>query len=500
MTVLRELSQMGLKQDALTKVSLLLGRIVSGNDNVLIAPFAEKAGPENILKGWDKIFQANLSKINDVLLGIEENNRSKYGPRSIAVPWSERKDSVFDSFKDEANISKIAYQPIPFNRLLPLSEENAKKYIKRSTSAGLPYMVKKGKVLDSNVQLNQTNVWPAVLFTRTQENKKTRTVWGINLDDVLEEMRFYRPILTYQKVLPWRAALRKADDIDEAITKLILYATKRNLYLLSIDFSNYDNSVKVSGHEWVFNVYFRSLFQKQYSSILSALQYRFTTVPLLTPYEILKGNHGIPSGSAFTNEVGSVWQHFVAQDYSTEEIQFDQQQGDDGAYAVSDPESFKDHFRKYGVDVNDDKSYISQDYVVYLQNLYHRDYVIKDELNQDIIRGIYSTYRALLRIVYLERFTDISKEDNLSGKDYFAIRTLSILETCKHHPLFEDLCIYVRSLDKYSLDVSDQGISAYVKYREKQEGKDIKFTEYKRGDSIGIKEFESYKIVKRLNG
>jgi hypothetical protein len=52
------------------------------------------------------------------------------------------------------------------------------------------------------------------------------------------------------------------------------------------------------------------------------------------------------------------------------------------------------------------------------------------------------------------------------------------------------------SLDKYSLDASDSGIDAYVRYRERLEGKDVRFTEYKRGDSLSIKDFEAYKIVK----
>jgi hypothetical protein len=316
-------------------------------------------------------------------------------------------------------------------------------------------------------------------------------------------MRFYRPILEFQRNLSWRAALRKAEDIDKAITKLIQYAIERDYELLSIDFSNYDNSVKESGHKWVFNSYFASLFQESYLGDFRRLRKNFTEVGIVTPDGILSGPHGIPSGSAFTNEVGSVWQHFVAHDYNwfmqEEIVQYDQQQGDDGAYAVEDAEDFKLFFTKYGVDVNDDKSYISKDFIVYLQNLYHLDYITKDEENQDIIRGIYPTYRALLRIVYLERFTDISVVDKLQGRDYFAIRTLQILETCKHHPLFEDLCLYVKNLDKFSLDVSDQGISAYVKLREIQEGKDVRFTEYKRGDSTDITDFESYKLIKRSN-
>jgi hypothetical protein len=434
---------------------------------------------------------------------MEEQNRSKFGPRSIAVPWNDRKSSIYKSYtKEHPFMRKIEYIPTPIKRLRPLSEQSAKKYIKRSTNAGLPTMLKKGTILDSN-SIQNPFYWPCVLFTRTQENLKTRNVWGFGLDDILYEMRFYRPILEFQRKLPWRAALRKADDVDKAITKLILYAIERNFELLSIDFKDYDNSVKAKGHYWVFMKYFSSLFQEGFKAELYSIMWNFTHIPIVTPDGILEGSHGIPSGSTFTNEVGSVWQHFVAQDYNQylneEIVQFDQQQGDDGAYAVEDAEDFKEFFKLHGVIVNDEKSYISKNFIIYLQNLYHLDYITKDEQNQDIIRGIYPTYRALLRIVYLERFTDISVVDNLKGSDYFACRTLQILETCKHHPLFKELCLYVKELDKFSLDVSDQGISAYVKLREFQEGKDVRFTEYKRGDSTSIKDFESYKLIKRSN-
>jgi len=505
MDVLRKLEEMGLTPDAINRVSLLLDKISSGNDKVLLSPIAEKTPPEKILEGWDSIFNDNLHNINDVLLEMEYSNRSKFGPRSISVPWEDRKDSLYSSYiKEKPFIRKIEYEPIPLRRLRPLSEENAKKYVKKSTNAGLPTMLKKGTVLMSGFKLNQIFKWPAVLFTRTQENLKTRNVWGFSLDDILQEMRFYRPILEFQRELSWRAALRKADDIDKAITKLILYAIENGYDLLSIDFSNYDNSVKESGHKWVFNVYFASLYQEVYGEFLNMIRTNFTNVEIVTPDGILSGPHGIPSGSAFTNEVGSAWQHFVAQDYNQyygeEIVKHDQQQGDDGAYAVSDAEDLKWWFKQHGVVVNDEKSYISKKYIVYLQNLYHLDYITRDEENQDIIRGIYPTYRALLRIVYLERFTDLTKVDNLIGKDYFSIRTLQILETCKHHPLFVYLCDYVRGLDKFSLDVSDQGISAYVKLREIQEGKDVKFTEYKRGDSTNITDFASYRLIKKLNG
>jgi len=490
--VRRDLVELNVSNDAISKLSRLLDRTDSGTNDILLSPIGNNIGPEAILSGWDSIFNSNRGKLNDILLDLEESNRSKYGPRSIAVPWSERKAGVENTFSPDEG--KEVESSLPVNgRLRPISLVNAAQYIKLQTNAGLPFLVTKGKVLNDTLNDIDNQLimnYPSVPFTRTQENNKTRLVWGYPLANVLDEMRFYRPILDYQRNMTWRAALRNADDIDSAITDLINHARSQGKSLVSIDFSNFDNSVKRKLQNYAFEVYFPSLFQNQYHPELRLHGERFNTIGLVTPDKIYRGPHGIPSGSAYTNEVGSVVQYGISKTFN-EELMYSQVQGDDGAYATFDPEGLKDHFRSYGLDVNDDKSYISDDFVVYLQNLYHSDYV-KDGL----IRGIYPTYRALLRIVYQERFNDFSKDD-ISGKDYYAIRTLSILENVKHHPLFEELVNYVVKLDKYNLMVSDQGISSYIKMREKQDGKDVRFTEYRRGDGFGIKSFESYKIARR---
>lgn len=485
------------------RLSRLIDGIVAGKDEVLLSPLGENVNPKDILIGWDDIFDKHYRDMNDVLLELENNNRLKYGPRSIAVKWERRRPGVLSSFEEPKKGAKsIKWHPPAYKRLRPITVDNALKYIKRQTNAGLPSLEKKGTVMDkmhiSEMTIwnlvEQARKWAAVMFTRTQENNKTRTVWGYPIYLVILEMMFYRPILEYQRTLSWRAALRSPDDIDQAITTLILNAIKFGKWIVSIDFSSFDDSIKYPIQSWVFNIYFESLFQfGLYTKFRAFLLEMFCTIPLVTPDGVYKGFHGIPSGSAFTNEAGSVAQHGIAKDYF-EPLEDDQQQGDDGAYSCYYPEKFKDHFRSYGLEVNDDKSYVSKEFCVYLQNLYHIDYI-----ENGMIRGIYPTYRALCRIVYQERFNDFSKDD-ISGKDYYAIRTLSILETCKHHPLFRELVRYIWTLDKYNLSFSDQGLVAYVKMREKQDGKDVKFTEYKRGDKIsGIRDFASYKLVQEFN-
>lgn len=491
----KDITSLKLPREALESLSQLNYRIEKGSSEILLSPLGKSHSPELILNGWDEIFDRNRDRMNDILTELELNNRSKYGPRSIAVPWLEREAGIYNSFSID-NGKMIESIPTSLNRLRPIDVNNAARFIKLQTNAGLPYMLQKGTVLSktlNELKLQLERHYPSVMFTRTQENNKTRTVWGYPLATVLDEMRFYRPILEYQSRMPWRAALRKAEDVDTAISQLISHARNQGKSLVSIDFSNFDNSVKRSLQKYAFEVYFPSLFQKQFHPELAIHGERFNTIGLVTPDGVLEGPHGIPSGSAYTNEVGSVVQYGISKDFR-ENLDFSQVQGDDGAYASFFPEELKEHFRSYGLDVNDDKSYISSDFIVYLQNLYHIDY-IKDGL----ISGIYPTYRALLRIVYQERFNDFS-EDDISGKDYYAIRTLSILENVKHHPLFKELVEYVTKLDKFGLHVSDQGVSSYIKMREKQDGKDVRFTEYKRGDGFGIKSFESYKLAREFSG
>lgn len=473
----------------------ILARVINGTDEVYSTPYLKRLSAEQILKGWDEKFNNNSEVINKNLNELEMSNRSKFGPRSIAVPWVDRKQSVMEYYNDKP----VHVKPITpgSNTFRPLSITNAISYLKPNTNSGLPFLSKKKsvfRIVSENFSYYLDKEFPAVLFTRTQENLKTRNVWGYPIADTIQEMRFYRIVLEYQSKVPWRSALVGPDSVDLAVTKLMNYARDANLTLVSIDFSLYDASCVKDLIVSSF-VYIKSLFQVSSHKELDKIAERMYSIGLVTPDGVLKGNHGVPSGSTFTNECDSIIQYQISQEYY-EDLKDFQIQGDDGIYAVRDPNSFLEHFRKYGLSVNSQKSYTSDNFCTYLQLLYDEDYRNSD----GIIRGIYPTYRALLRICYQERF-DSFKEEGISGKDYYAIRTLSILENCKHHPLFNHLCDYVIQLDKYSLIPSDEGVSKFVKSKQRNLGKDVNFNIYRPGDDVqGIKNFESYKyILSKLN-
>jgi hypothetical protein len=487
--------QMDLPATAKHILTSVLVRIVNGTDEVYTTPYLERFSAEQVLTGWDEIFNDNSDFINVNLNELEMSNRIKFSPRSIAVPWVLRKDSVMQYYNDKP-VQVKAFTP-GNNTFRPLSITNAISYLKPNTNSGLPFMSKKKSVfsiVSENFSYYLDKEFPAVLFTRTQEALKTRNVWGYPIADTIQEMRFYRIVLEYQTKVPWRAALVGPAAVDLAVTKLMNYARDNSLTLVSIDFSLYDASCVKDLIVSSF-VYIKSLFQSAWHKELDKISERMFTIGLVTPDGVLSGNHGVPSGSTFTNECDSIIQYQISQEYY-EHLKDFQIQGDDGIYAVRDPNSFLNHFKKYGLSVNKDKSHTSNNFCTYLQLLYDEEYRGSD----GIIHGIYPTYRALLRICFQERFTDF-KKDGISGKDYYAIRTLSILENCKHHPLFHKLCDYVITLEKYSLIPSDEGVSAFVKSKQRNLGKDVNFNIYRPGDDIqGIKKFKSYMyILSKMN-
>lgn len=503
------LDQLDIDSDVRRRLSDHLRRMVEGNSDVYVTPYAKRKSPDAILAEWDKVFQANLRKMDDpdhILIEIEISQKEKFSPRSIAKPWSERRESVDAHFgKEDIDCSSIPIQigpqgmehpPEKRRFLRPISLESSSKLMKPNTNSGLPYYTRKGKVLQRTLDrfdeiLDKYKI--CIAFTRTQEQGKTRLVWGYPLAITLYEMRYYRPLLDYQKRQTWRAALLGPEEVSKAMTRIVNRAVKSKLTLVSIDFSAYDASI---GTELICKAfaYIKELYQTRYHDDLDYICRVNSTIGLLTPDGIRTGPHGEPSGSTFTNEVDSIVQWLVANISEVIESGLYQIQGDDGVYAVKHDKvtSLYNAFKKFGLNVNEDKSYLGSDFCVYLQNLYHIHYE-KDGL----IGGIYPTYRALNRIIYQERWSDF-EDFGINGRDYYAIRTITILENCKYHPLFQDLVKFVVSLGKYSPLPSSDGIQKYIEMIEASSGTEgILINQY--GDDIrGIRSFESYKLIKGM--
>lgn len=497
------LNDLNLDQDVVNRLTTYERSVVPGNKTVLTTPIADEYGANFILNRWDKIFEANKHRMNSTLLEYEYSERAKFGPRSIMKPWAKRVPDVLDYFKARkatirngdkvVNLVNRKYKVKDW-KLRPIKLSNGVKLLKNNTNSGLPFYVRKGLVKDKinpesfSELLSRKD--PCIMFTRTQEGNKTRTVWGYPIADTLNEMLFYKPLYDKQKELNWRSALLGPEDVDNQVTKLIKEARATGRLIISIDFSGYDASVG----ELLINMgfqYIKSAYQKIYHKDLEYINNRFKTIGLVTPSGVFQGRHGIPSGSTFTNEVDSIVQYLVALSSLVVDDELIQVQGDDGLYVVkaSDLKILFKTFESAGLKVNRSKSYSSDEFCIYLRNLYHIDY----EKN-GLIGGIYPTYRALTRLLFQERFTDL-EDIGLTGQDYFSLRSYSILENCKWHPLFEEFVKFIKSIDKYSLVYSRKGVAKYEELLARTSGYDGTIA-FRYGDKIkGIQSFESYKIA-----
>lgn len=493
------LDNLNIDQNAKTKLSINLARTYSGSSDILITPMANEHGANRILSDWDKVFQENKKFMNDTLYDMEMNQRSKFGPRSIALNWLDRKPMVLEYFEN-SNLSaqNLKSSPVTLQNvgLRPISLSKAMGILKNSTNSGLPFNTRKSEVKErvlNRFQHYLDRLDPCILFTRTQEQKKTRTVWGYPIADSLNEMTYYSPILNFQRQLSWRSALRGPDEVNKNITKIILAAKSLGQVIVSIDFSAYDSSINPALISLA-GEYCKSLFQPPFREGLDYITNRVINIGLVTPDGILNGPHGIPSGSTFTNEFDSIIQYLIASKSGVIEMGLFDIQGDDGVYVVMEDKvgSLFSTFKRYGLNVNEDKSYQSTDYCIYLQNLYHYDY-----LKDGVIGGIYPTYRALCRICFQERWANF-EEYGMKGSDYYAIRAITIMENCKFHPLFEDLVRLVLKYDKYRLQTSQMGIRQYIDMISSSSGTEGILINHYSDDIRGINSFETVKLLKKL--
>jgi len=479
----------GLSDAANASLSVNNGRISKGSSEVLMSPGYEDIDDDNLIDQVESILSE--CDLTDKLRQIEDDNRSKLGPRSIAVPWEERKSSLFAYFQDKDFVA--LEQPSKFGNLRPASIESAKQRLLRSSSAGLPYMTRKGSVLDEGFDVNdieaQQGVYPCVLFTRTQEGGKTRNIWGYPLSDTLLEQRFLIPFLEVEKNLQFRSALRGPDHVDQAVTNLLLVERREDDIVYCVDFSGYDASISPQHCAQAFG-FVASHFQRSEFEHIVRLFERFVQIPVYTPDGEVSGTHGVPSGSGFTNTIDSIVQWQVSMELGMVRSEI---QGDDGVHLIPRERrrEFEQQFESAGFTLNTDKSevFLSNE-AVYLQRYYHPNY----RADGNHLGGVYSLFRALARLKYLERWTNFERE-GIEGSDYFALRAIMILENCKHHPGFEKFVKMAQTIDKFDLRFTDQGLSAFSRAQESKARAGALPTSEMRS---GISSFKSVQVLQRL--
>lgn len=197
--------------------------------------------------------------------------------------------------------------------LSPLKDkEEVVKAVKQDKASGAPFFTQKGFVFDyvwdrlyNKVLPEKMALQPAAAYYRTTEEGKTRLVWAMSLEAIIIESRFARPLIQYflendspMTIGYWSINLG---------SKISSYMTKR--YVYTLDYSKYDMTIPRTFILEAFKI-LSTWFSDEDKELLDwkLMVYNFIYTPIVMPDgNVYYGkNHGVPSGSYFTQLIDSI--------------------------------------------------------------------------------------------------------------------------------------------------------------------------------------------------
>lgn len=205
--------------------------------------------------------------------------------------------------------------------LSTLKDENEfREAIKPSKSSGAPYFQKKGDSFSKDLRLmgrvlnREVAPPPCVSFHRVQHGEvgpKVRLVWGYPSSLTLGEAQYAKPLID--------TFLRKQTPMAFGYRKHELWADLMRInncnFRLSLDFSGFDASVQPELILEAFDV-LKTWFSKDDIDNFGwdTVVHYFVHTPILMPDGYIWQKHvGIPSGSYFTQLIGSIINYFALQ-------------------------------------------------------------------------------------------------------------------------------------------------------------------------------------------
>lgn len=251
----------------------------------------------------------------------EEDPRSIYDPTQLysalkryATNWDEFERSD-EHLKFGLRMAyKIFAKPKDADPLCILPDERIiTEALKLDKSAGLPSMAKKKDDLpyafDREGQIRQglKAPNPCVAYKRTQQGNKTRLVWGYPLEMTIMESRFARPLINH--FLEVRSPMAFGMSKTELGAKLHRYVVEGKGTEVCLDYSKFDSTIPkylIKEAFRILSTWFTPTDEATYGWD-TVVKYFITTPIVMPDGHLYTGkNHGVPSGSYFTQMIDSV--------------------------------------------------------------------------------------------------------------------------------------------------------------------------------------------------
>nr|UAW00367.1 MAG: RNA-dependent RNA polymerase [Porcine picobirnavirus] len=429
--------------------------------------------PDEILNRWqDRLKTLDSSDaFSKNVFQFDSHQLEKWGPQGEVAPIADLMDDVVlptfsrssehpSAFKTSNwqlakrkvvrhlhNAGAKGLSPVPFKRVI--DDMRARDTLE--SNSGWPLFTKRSipKVVQQSIEEAENGLWktyPAIALFRNY-NRKTRLVWMFPMSANLKEGSFFQALQSVLMKSTYASSFLAPWSGFEAVRKVMTSAYESGDVVAASDFSSTDAHFQLATSLEVFDV-ISQCFQPRYRDELKeSIRYMHEIPLVVSSTTKLVGEHGVSSGSNWTNFIETIFDWILAE-YVTLEG------GYSGLYAIGDDmswysstydEQFADLLAEIGLTVGQEikaeKTTNDRDKVKSLQRLFQRNYVRPD----GTLRGVYSTIRALKSLVYPERF----HKPKVWSKDMEAIRDFMILENCVDHPLFEDFCRFVSEGDPH---------------------------------------------------
>jgi len=301
----------------------------------------------------------------------------------------------------------------------------------------------------------------AILGWRGQEggpedsDVKQRVIWMFPMNVNIRELGFYQPLIKAAQRLNLVPAWNGNDAVDEEMT--LLFDTKgKDDNVICTDFTKMDQHCNESMQNSVKALYSKLLTSSAESEwwLTNIFPVKYSIPMMYDTGKIYTGKHGMGSGSGGTNGDETVFhrglQHEAAINVHAELNPHSMDNGDDGcvSYRGAEVDNLLPSYTKHGFEMNESKQRVSKYDAVYLRRYFNQEYRIEGK-----VRGVYSTYRALGKLMGQERFYNPDEW----GPEMVVMRSLSIIENVKWHPARDEFLEFCVKGDKYRLGLDIPG-------------------------------------------
>jgi len=311
----------------------------------------------------------------------EEDPRSVYDPQQLYTSL-ERYATNWDEYEymDEyltfgfTQAFKIFAKPKDASYLKVLDTmQTVTSALKLSKSSGLPMMSTKADSLvysfdrEEQVRERLKAPNPCVAYKRTQQGNKTRLVWGYPLEMTIMESRFARPLIDrlLSMRMPMAFGLMKS-TLGSYIHRYIVDVPGT---VVALDYSKFDSTLSKTMIKQAFRIigtWFSQEDQDQWGFNNTVAYFIKTPIVMPDGHLYVGKEHGVPSGSYYTQVVDSVIN--VALMYALS-ARFDFHFGERALFVLGDDvivnikgdvdlEAWAGYLKKFGLQLNLEKTLI----------------------------------------------------------------------------------------------------------------------------------------------